>query len=235
MIKIILQGSKISLEVKNKAQKGGYMAENVLKIEYVPIDSINPYPNNAKLHPAEQIEQIKKSIEEFGMNDPIGVWNNEVVEGHGRLIALMELGYEEVPIIRLDDLSDEKRRAYMLVHNKLTMNSDYDLTILQEELEDIINISMDEYGFDIGAIEIDDIDNEILNPKEPIAKELGEANNYVVLEFFTEEEWIRAQQIFGLEKVQTADKNENIRRHGIGRVISGVEVLDALEGAGDED
>ena len=230
-----MHGSKISLEVKNKAQKGGYMAENVLKIEYVPIDSINPYPNNAKLHPAEQIEQIKKSIEEFGMNDPIGVWNNEVVEGHGRLIALMELGYEEVPIIRLDDLSDEKRRAYMLVHNKLTMNSDYDLTILQEELEDIINISMDEYGFDIGAIEIDDIDNEILNPKEPIAKELGEANNYVVLEFFTEEEWIRAQQIFGLEKVQTADKNENIRRHGIGRVISGVEVLDALEGAGDED
>lgn len=222
-------------EVKNEAQKGEYMAENVLKIEYVPIDSINPYPNNAKLHPAEQIEQIKKSIEEFGMKDPIGVWNNEVVEGHGRLIALTELGYEEVPIIRLDDLSDEKRRAYMLVHNKLTMNSDYDLEVLAEELEGIIDISMDQYGFDIGAIEIDDIDNEILNPKEPIAKELGEANNYVVLEFFTEDEWIRAQQIFGLERVQTADKNENIRRHGIGRVVAGEEVLDALERAMDED
>lgn len=56
------------------------MGDN-LKIEYVDIDSINPYPNNAKLHPAKQIEQIKKSIEEFGMNDPIGVWHDEVVEG----------------------------------------------------------------------------------------------------------------------------------------------------------
>lgn len=40
-----------------------------LKVEYVPIGSIQPYANNAKLHPAEQIEQIKKSIEEFGFND----------------------------------------------------------------------------------------------------------------------------------------------------------------------
>lgn len=208
-----------------------------LIVEYIPKEKLKPYLNNAKIHTGEQVEQIKKSIKEFGFNDPIAVWHdNEIIEGHGRLLAVMEMDeITEVPVIRLDDLTDEQRRAYMLVHNKLTMNSDYDLTILQEELEDIINISMDEYGFDIGAIEIDDIDNEILNPKEPIAKELGEANNYVVLEFFTEEEWIRAQQIFGLEKVQTADKNENIRRHGIGRVISGVEVLDALEGAGDED
>ena len=53
-----------------------------LKIEYVPIDSIVPYENNAKEHPAEQIEQIKRSIEEFGMSDPIGVWHGEIVEGH---------------------------------------------------------------------------------------------------------------------------------------------------------
>ena len=51
-----------------------------LKIEYVDIDSIKPYKNNAKLHPYEQVEQIKKSIEQFGMDDPIGIWNNEIVE-----------------------------------------------------------------------------------------------------------------------------------------------------------
>lgn len=53
--------------------------ENKLKVEYVDIDTIKPYKNNAKLHPKEQIEQIKKSIENFGMNDPIGIWNNEIV------------------------------------------------------------------------------------------------------------------------------------------------------------
>lgn len=128
-----------------------------LKIEYVDIDSIKPYLNNAKLHPAEQIEQIKKSIEQFGMNDPIGIWKDEIVEGHGRLLALKELDYKEVPIIRLDHLSDEERKAYILAHNKLTMNSDFDIDILNEELDDIINIDMSDFGFDL-EIEINDED-----------------------------------------------------------------------------
>lgn len=63
-----------------------------LKIEYVDIESIKPYKKNAKLHPKEQIEQIKNSIEMFGMDDPIGIWKDEIVEGHGRLMACQELG-----------------------------------------------------------------------------------------------------------------------------------------------
>lgn len=81
-----------------------------LKIEYVDINSIKPYKNNAKTHPEEQIEQIKKSIEQFGMDDPIGIWKNEIVEGHGRLIACKQLGMKKVPIIRLDHLTDEERK-----------------------------------------------------------------------------------------------------------------------------
>lgn len=79
-----------------------------LKIEYVPIDSIKPYKRNAKIHTQTQIEHIKKSIQEFQFQDPIGVWNNEVVEGHGRLEAAKQLGMKTVPIIRLDNLSDEQ-------------------------------------------------------------------------------------------------------------------------------
>ena len=120
----------------------------MLKIEYVDIDTIKPYLNNAKTHPEEQIEQIKKSIQEFGNNDPIAVWNNEIVEGHGRYEALKQLGETNIPIIRLDNLTDEERRAYTLVHNKLTMNSDFDYKILDAELEDI-DIDMSEYGFDL--------------------------------------------------------------------------------------
>lgn len=125
----------------------------MLKIEYVKTTELSPYANNAKLHPAEQIEQIKKSIQEFGFNDPIAIWkDNEVIEGHGRLIAANELGLEQVPVIRLDNLSDEERRAYMLVHNQLTMNTGFDFALLEEELADL-DIDMTEFGFSNTEIE----------------------------------------------------------------------------------
>ena len=126
-----------------------------LKIEYINKEDLKPYENNAKIHTAEQIKQIKRSIEEFGFNDPVAVWHdNEIIEGHGRLLAVMEMDeIETVPIIRLDDLTDEERRAYMLAHNKLTMNTDFDFEMLDSELDDIIDIDMSEFGFDI---EIDD-------------------------------------------------------------------------------
>jgi len=145
-----------------------------LKIEYVDINSIKPYKNNAKLHPKEQIEQIKQSIEMFGMDDPIGIWKDEIVEGHGRLIACKELDYTEVPIIRLDHLTDEERKAYTLAHNKLTMNSDFDIDILNEELMNFETIDMSDFGFDLdfdAEEEQEIIEDEVPEvPEEPKAK-----------------------------------------------------------------
>lgn len=138
-----------------------------LKIEYVSKDQLKPYEKNAKLHTDDQVEQIKRSIEEFGFNDPIAVWHeDEIIEGHGRLLAVMEMPeIETVPIIRLDDLTDEQRRAYMLVHNKLTMNTDFDFELLDSELSGIIDIDMSEFGFDI-EIEEEEPD-EIIDDEVP--------------------------------------------------------------------
>ena len=121
-----------------------------LKIEYLNKEELKPYANNAKIHTADQVEQIKNSIREFGFNDPIAIWHdNEIIEGHGRLLAVMEMPeIEKVPVIRLDDLTDEQRRAYTLVHNKLTMNTDFDIDIVNIELGDILDIDMTQYGFD---------------------------------------------------------------------------------------
>ena len=120
-----------------------------LKIEYMKADDLKPYANNAKIHSAEQIEQIKKSIQDFGMNDPIAVWKNgEIIEGHGRLIACLELGIEQVPVIKLDGLTDEQRRAYMLVHNQLTMNTGFDQELLNIELERLEDMDLSAFGLD---------------------------------------------------------------------------------------
>lgn len=122
-----------------------------LTVVEVPTSELVEYANNAKLHPHEQVDQIANSISEFGNNDPIAVWHNEdgepeIVEGHGRLMALRKLGIETAPVIFLDHLTDEQRRAYALVHNKLTMNSDFDFEILADELASI-TLDMGEFGF----------------------------------------------------------------------------------------
>ena len=127
-----------------------------MEIIKLKIEDLKPYNKNAKEHPQKQIEQIKKSIQQFGMNDPIAVWGekNIIVEGHGRLEALKQLNYREVDCIRLDHLSNEERKAYTLAHNKLTMNTDFDFNILNEELEEILNVDMSEFGFELEDIDI---------------------------------------------------------------------------------
>lgn len=136
-------------------------------------DQLTPYKFNAKKHPKAQVEQIKKSIQEFGFNDPIAVWGEEnlIVEGHGRLLAAQELGIEEVPVIRLDNLTDEERKAYTLAHNKLTMNSDFDEEVLAVELSSIQELNMEDFGFIAPAQDEEAQEPEIPKPpKEPQSK-----------------------------------------------------------------
>ena len=141
----------------------------MLKIEYLKKNELKPYANNAKIHTAEQIEQIKNSIRQFGFNDPIAIWHdNEIIEGHGRLLAAMEMDeVETVPVIRLDELTDEQRRAYMLVHNKLTMSTGFNIDLLNEELKEV-DVDMEKFGFYVNDVEKlvqEDDEREIVCPR----------------------------------------------------------------------
>lgn len=143
-----------------------------LKIEYEPTDTLLSYANNAKIHTSEQIEQIVRSIGDFGFNDPIAVWTNkdgksEIVEGHGRIMAANKLGIEEVPVIHLDRLTDEQRRAYGLVHNKLTMNTGWDFSALDAELDELASeFDMGDFGFE----RFDYDPDSLFDNPEPVVK-----------------------------------------------------------------
>lgn len=126
------------------------MAQHKLQIEYLNVDELTPYENNARKHDDDDVSKIENSIEEFDFNDPIGVWgeNNIIVEGHGRLLAAKKAGLTEVPCIRLDHLTEEQRKAYTLAHNKTAENSIWDFDVLADELADITDITMSDFGFE---------------------------------------------------------------------------------------
>ena len=125
-----------------------------LKVTYLPVADLVPYAHNAKEHPAWQVEQIAESIKQFGNCDPIAIWHNaegaaEIVEGHGRLMALQLLGIDKAPTISLDHLDDEGRRAYTHVHNRLNMNTGFEGTILQADLDSLTGFDWKALGFKV--------------------------------------------------------------------------------------
>ena len=212
-----------------------------MKIEYKNIEDIIPYENNPRKN-EDAVDYVANSIKEFGFKVPIIIdKDNVIVTGHTRLKAAEKLGLKEVPVIRADDLNEEQIKAFRIADNKVSEFSTWDLEKLGLELEELGNIDLGLFGFekldeDNEKIEIEDIDGlvDIGDGGEKFAIELGEANNYVVLEFDTEAEWEKAQEVLNLQRVETKDKNPNIRRYGIGRVIKGAKIIEKLGGL-DED
>ena len=205
----------------------------MLKIEYIDINELKEYSNNAKLHPDEQIEQIKQSIKDFGMNDPIAIdKNNVIIEGHGRLIACRQLGIKQVPVIRLNELTEEQRKAYTLVHNKLTMNSDFDIDILQDELSNIIDFDMESYGFEF--LDDDEELEEVIEPEVQFTEVLGEEHNYIVLYFDNDVDWLQICSLLDIsEKKNLSTRKDGyvshaMERKSVGRVFKGNDVLERL-------
>ena len=110
-----------------------------LEFVYLPPGELTPYEKNTRRHNPEDIEQIKESIRQDGFSDPIGIWGeqNIIVEGHGRQIAALEMGLNEVPCIRLDHMTDEQRRDYAIRHNRTAELSAWDFSRLEEELAEL--------------------------------------------------------------------------------------------------
>lgn len=138
-----------------------------MQIELIEINLINEYENNVKIHTDEQIEQIIMSIQKYGNNDPIAIdENNTIIEGHGRFLALKRLGYDTIPVIKLGHLTDEQKREYILIHNKLTMNTGFDMERLEKELDEI-ETDLSLYGFEQFEEFFEELDEDIEELEEP--------------------------------------------------------------------
>lgn len=132
-----------------------------MEIVYKKIDDLVPYINNPRYND-EAVEYVANSIKDFGFKVPIVIdKNNEIVAGHTRYKASMELGLKEVPCIIADDLNEEQVKAFRLVDNKVGEKAEWNLELLDEELNDL-NINLDDYGFENVEIDWENV-NELTN------------------------------------------------------------------------
>ena len=125
------------------------------RLEMWPVERLVPYEKNARTHSAEQLAQLRASIREFGFTAPILVGGKDgILAGHGRLEAAKQLGLTEVPVVVLDHLTAEQRRAYVLADNKLALNAGWDVSLLQQE---VMALSLADFDLSLLGWSDDDI------------------------------------------------------------------------------
>ena len=123
------------------------------------IEMLNPsvlvaYRNNSRTHSKEQIVQIENSIKEFGFTNPVLLDdNNEIIAGHGRVLASKKMGIKEVPCLRLSHLSEKQKKAYVIADNQLATNAGWDESILALEIGEL-----SDDDFDISLLGFSDVE-----------------------------------------------------------------------------
>lgn len=132
------------------------------------LDEIRPYENNPRRND-DAVDKVAESIKEFGFKQPIVIDKDGVIVcGHTRYKAAQKLQLRGVPCIMADDLTPEQIKAYRLADNKTAELSGWDFPALEEELADILDIDMSDFGFNTdNDINIDDF----FEDKEPKKKE----------------------------------------------------------------
>ena len=108
-----------------------------LKIEYIDTEKLIPYINNPRIND-EAVDVVAASIKEFGFKNPILIdKENVIIAGHTRLKAAKKLGMEEVPVIRVEDLTENQIKAFRIADNKTVEFAEWDMELLQLELEEL--------------------------------------------------------------------------------------------------
>ena len=162
-----------------------------MDIKNISVKDLIPYEKNTKKHDQTQIDNVAESIKQYGFVQPIVIdKNNVVVIGHCRLLAAKKLKMADVPCVCVENLTEEQVKALRIVDNK-SNESDWFNDILELELPDV---DLSAFDFDFGLDKKKD--KEEIEGEVEFSEILGEENNYLVLQFKTDIDWLNAQSIF---------------------------------------
>lgn len=126
------------------------------KFEHIAISALKEYERNTRTHSEEQVEQLKRSITEFGFTNPVLIdEDNILIAGHGRVTAARQLNMKQVPAIRLIGLTEAQKKALRIADNQLALNAGWDEEMLKIELADLKdeNFDLDLLGFSLDELE----------------------------------------------------------------------------------
>lgn len=124
-------------------------------IEHLDPRVLKPHSQNSRKHSTEQLSQLMQSIERFGFNGSIVIDENDVIlAGHGRTLAMIQLGRATIPCQRKIGLSDLEKRAYVIADNQLGLNSEWDDEILANEIATLIDggVDLSDIGIPLGVL-----------------------------------------------------------------------------------
>jgi len=129
-----------------------------LSVVYQDVSALKPRPTNPRTHSRKQIAQIAKAIRRFGFINPILVDDaNFMIAGHGRLEGAKAVGLDQVPTVRLADMSDAEIRAYVIADNRLAENAGWDRELLGLELQYLTELDID-FDVTVTGFELPEID-----------------------------------------------------------------------------
>lgn len=210
--------------------------------EIIPIADVKANPRNPNQHPIEQIELLSKIIKGQGWRWPIKISTRSgyIVSGHCRLSAAKRAGLLSVPVDYQDYGSDEAETADMLADNRVQ-----ELSILDDDLAMSLVNDLNAAGYDTeltgfdfdpsGGFTVPDdgkgSGDEEEKPEIDFSEELMESNNYIVLTFKNDIDWLQAQTIFKIETVKALHWKPGFPRKGVGRVIDGATAINRILGA----
>ena len=133
-------------------------------LKTVKLTEIKPYANNPR-HNNQAVDAVKESIKQCEYIAPIIVDESmEILAGHTRHKALKALGKTEAEVMIVTGLTDEQKRKYRLLDNKTNELAEWDIDLLEVELEDLDFEGYD-FGFDIDEIEPQEINHGALTEK----------------------------------------------------------------------
>jgi len=209
-----------------------------IKFAYRPIEKLKPYERNPRKHPQSQIKELEASIKKFGFCVPILIDSkNRMITGHGRVIAAKNLGHVEVPCVIATHLSENERDMFVIADNQLTMSSTWDNKLMTYEINRFNDLGMD---LKLLGMSEEKLHSYLVSTKETknkvgdieFSSELGEAQNYIVLTFDTDVDFLAAKTHFGLKPKYSKRQNGKPWSKGIGRVVDGAAYLERIKNNG---